>query len=102
MSALLNEFPSRTVQTEFGEFRLYMYEDHVQRDVHLALAHGPITDGHAFLWFACTCTDTLRDLVGVRTSTRAWTLRAAMERIAQAGSGVIVILRDHESPRRSG
>src|SRR3569623_58531 len=34
----------QTVQTEFGEFRLYMYEDHVQRDVHLALTHGPITD----------------------------------------------------------
>jgi 3,4-dihydroxy 2-butanone 4-phosphate synthase/GTP cyclohydrolase II len=27
----------------------------------------------------------------------AWTLRAAMERIARAGSGVIVILRDRES-----
>ena len=34
----------QNVQTEFGEFRLYMYEDHVQRDVHLALTHGPITD----------------------------------------------------------
>src|SRR5512135_2439796 len=32
----------QTVQTEFGEFRLYMYEDHVHRDVHLALAHGPL------------------------------------------------------------
>ncbi len=30
---------------------------------------------------------------------RAWTLRAAMERIARAGNGVIVILRDRESPR---
>jgi 3,4-dihydroxy 2-butanone 4-phosphate synthase/GTP cyclohydrolase II len=43
--------------------------------------------------------DTLRDLVGIRSPTRAWTLRAAMERVAHAGSGVIVILRDHESPR---
>src|SRR5580765_1335915 len=34
----------QNVQTEFGEFRLYMYEDHVQRDVHLALTHGPVTD----------------------------------------------------------
>jgi len=88
----------QTVQTEFGEFRLYMYEDHVQRDVHLAMAHGPITDATIPL-VRVHVADTLRDLVGVRSSTRAWTLRAAMERIAQAGSGVIVILRDHESPR---
>src|SRR3954451_2033043 len=88
----------QNVQTEFGEFRLYMYEDHVQRDVHLALTHGPITDSTVPL-VRVHVTDTLRDLVGVRTSARAWTLRAAMERVAQAGSGVIVILRDHETPR---
>ena len=43
--------------------------------------------------------DTLRDLLGVRGNARAWTLRAAMSRVAQAGNGVVVILRDNESPR---
>src|SRR5690606_36444964 len=28
------------VQTEFGEFRLYVYEDRVHHGVHFALAHG--------------------------------------------------------------
>src|SRR5262245_36372198 len=32
------------VRTEYGEFRLYAYEDHVQQVVHLALAHG-LLDG---------------------------------------------------------
>jgi 3,4-dihydroxy 2-butanone 4-phosphate synthase/GTP cyclohydrolase II len=41
--------------------------------------------------------DPLRDLLGIRADPLAWTLRAAMERIARAGSGVIVILRDRES-----
>lgn len=86
------------VQTEFGEFRLYLYEDHVQRDVHIALTHGPIDESSVPL-VRVHVTDTLRDLLGIRSPTRAWTLRAAMERIAHAGSGVIVILRDHESPR---
>jgi 3,4-dihydroxy 2-butanone 4-phosphate synthase/GTP cyclohydrolase II len=88
----------QNVQTEFGEFRLYLYEDHVHRDVHLALTHGPISDSCVPL-VRVHIADTLRDLLGVRAPTRAWTLRAAMSRIAQAGSGVIVILRDHESPR---
>src|SRR5579862_5091921 len=88
----------QSVQTEFGEFRLYMYEDHVHRDVHLALAHGPIGEPSVPL-VRVHIADTLRDLLGIRGPSRAWTLRAAMERIAHAGSGVIVILRDHESPR---
>lgn len=88
----------QNVQTEFGEFRLYMYEDHVHRDVHLALTHGPISETCVPL-VRVHIADTLRDLLGIRGHSRAWTLRAAMERIAQAGSGVIVILRDNESPR---
>jgi 3,4-dihydroxy 2-butanone 4-phosphate synthase / GTP cyclohydrolase II len=88
----------QNVQTEFGEFRLHMYEDHVHRDVHLALTHGPIGETSVPL-VRVHIADTLRDLLGIRGPSRAWTLRAAMERIAQAGSGVIVILRDNESPR---
>ncbi len=88
----------QSVQTEFGEFRLYMYEDHVHRDVHLALTHGPITESCVPL-VRVHIADTLRDLLGIRGPSRAWTLRAAMERVAHAGSGVIVILRDNESPR---
>jgi 3,4-dihydroxy 2-butanone 4-phosphate synthase / GTP cyclohydrolase II len=88
----------QSVQTEFGEFRLYMYEDHVHRDVHLALTHGPISESYVPL-VRVHIADTLRDLLGIRSATRAWTLRAAMERVAHAGSGVIVILRENESPR---
>src|SRR5215475_12491094 len=88
----------QNVQTEFGEFRLFMYEDHVHRDVHMALTHGPISDNCVPL-VRVHIADTLRDLLGIRGHSRAWTLRAAMERVAHAGSGVVVILRDNESPR---
>src|ERR1700678_845887 len=32
----------QTVSTAYGDFRLYCYEDHVNRDVHLALVHGDL------------------------------------------------------------
>lgn len=86
------------VETELGAFRLLAYEDHVHRDVHLALAHG-IVDGDAEPLVRVHVVDTLRDLIGVRSGDRAWTLRAALQRISQAGSGVAVILRSLESPR---
>ncbi len=86
------------VQTEFGAFRLLAYQDHVNRDVHLALVHGAIDDAAPPL-VRVHLTDTLRDLLGVTTERRAWTLRSAMARIAQHGSGIVIILREHESPR---
>ena len=88
----------QTVNTGLGEFRLYAYEDRVNQDVHLALARGRL-DGSDAPLVRVHLPDTLRDLVGVHGSQRAWTLREAMSRVAEAGNGVIVILRQQESPR---
>jgi 3,4-dihydroxy 2-butanone 4-phosphate synthase/GTP cyclohydrolase II len=80
----IERLSEQTVQTDVGEFRLYAYEDRVNQDVPLVRVHLP---------------DTLRDLVGVHFPKRPWTLRAVMKRIAEAGNGVVVILRQQESPR---
>jgi 3,4-dihydroxy 2-butanone 4-phosphate synthase / GTP cyclohydrolase II len=88
---------AQPVQTELGEFTLYAYEDRVSQDVHLALTRGKLRGEEPPL-VRVHVADPLRDLLGIRADPLAWTLRAAMERIARAGSGVIVILRDRESP----
>jgi 3,4-dihydroxy 2-butanone 4-phosphate synthase / GTP cyclohydrolase II len=88
----------QTVQTELGEFRLYAYQDDVNLEVHVALAHGRL-DGPDAPLVRVHVADTLRDLLGVRGTTRAWTLRAAMQRIVEAGNGVVVVLRQPESAR---
>jgi 3,4-dihydroxy 2-butanone 4-phosphate synthase/GTP cyclohydrolase II len=85
------------VETEFGEFRLYAYQDRVSDEVHVALVRGEIElDARPLV--RVHLADPLRDLLGIRADPRAWTLRAAMERIVRAGSGVIVILREREAP----
>jgi 3,4-dihydroxy 2-butanone 4-phosphate synthase / GTP cyclohydrolase II len=88
----------QSVQTELGEFRLYAYQDDVSLEVHLALAHGRL-DGPDTPLVRVHLADTLRDLVGVQGATRAWTLRAALQRIVEAGNGVVVLLRNQESAR---
>jgi 3,4-dihydroxy 2-butanone 4-phosphate synthase / GTP cyclohydrolase II len=88
----------RTIQTEFGEFQLHCYEDHVHRDLHLALTRGNL-QGSTLPLVRVHLADTLRDLIGVRVEQRAWNLRAAIARIAAEPSGVLVILREQESPR---
>jgi 3,4-dihydroxy 2-butanone 4-phosphate synthase/GTP cyclohydrolase II len=88
----------QVVQTELGEFRLYAYLDGVSQEVHVALAHGRLDAAPAPL-VRVHLADTLRDLLGLQGTARTWTLRAAMQRIVESGSGVIVVLRHQESPR---
>ncbi|HYM42470.1 MAG TPA: 3,4-dihydroxy-2-butanone-4-phosphate synthase [Steroidobacteraceae bacterium] len=91
----------QTVQTALGDFHLYAYQDRVSLEVHLALARGRL-DGPQPPLVRVHLPDTLRDLLGVRTAGRAWTLQAALARIAEAGSGVVVLLRQPETPAELG
>jgi 3,4-dihydroxy 2-butanone 4-phosphate synthase/GTP cyclohydrolase II len=88
----------QTVQTEFGEFRLYAYQDRASLEVHIALARGRL-DGVETPLVRVHLADTLRDLFGVQGAGRAWTLRAALQRIVEAGNGVVVVLRQQEPLR---
>ena len=86
------------VETAFGAFRLIAYEDHVSRNVHLALVKGDLTLPEPPL-VRVHVQDTLGDVVGVRSPELGWPLRSAMEQVASAGHGVVVLLHYGESPR---
>jgi 3,4-dihydroxy 2-butanone 4-phosphate synthase/GTP cyclohydrolase II len=88
----------QSVETEFGDFRLYAYRDCASLEVHLALAHGRL-DGPEIPLVRVHLPDTLRDLIAVRGTARAWTLHAAMRRIVEAGNGVVIVLRSQETAR---
>ncbi len=88
----------RSVDTEFGRFRLVAYEDHVNRTVHLALVRGELNPANAPL-VRVHLGETLRDVVGVRNPHQGWSLRDALRRIAADGNGIVVLLRGEEAPR---
>jgi 3,4-dihydroxy 2-butanone 4-phosphate synthase/GTP cyclohydrolase II len=87
----------RDIETEFGPFRLYCYEDHVNSTVHLALLRGdPMAQGAPLV--RVHLEDTVRDLIGEVEAGQSWSLRGAMQRIAREGAGIIVLLRPEQSP----
>lgn len=88
----------QAIETEFGEFQLICFEDHVNRNVHLALIKGDLGGGEPPL-VRVHLQDTLGDVVGIQSSRLGWPLRSAMRQISDAGRGVVVILRHDESPR---
>lgn len=87
----------RDVRTDFGPFRLHCYEDHVNGTVHLALVRGHLQSADAPL-VRVHLKDTVRDVVGAYEDGHSWSLRSAMGRVAREGTGVVVLLRPHESP----
>lgn len=85
--------------TEFGDFRVVAYHDDIDDKVHLALVKGEIRQDEPVL-VRVHVQESLLDLFTSAHRESAWTLRAALRRVAGEGSGVVVILNQPESPAR--
>lgn len=86
------------VETEFGPFTLYSYEDEVDKVVHLAMVKGDIKPEEPAL-VRVHVRNTLSDVMGVRHPEFGWPLNDALKHVAEAGSGVVVVLRKPETAR---
>jgi 3,4-dihydroxy 2-butanone 4-phosphate synthase/GTP cyclohydrolase II len=83
--------------TNYGEFRLTAYQDIVDNELHLALVMGSPSPERPIL-VRVHMQNSLCDLFESNKDC-GWPLRSAMRRIAEAGEGVIVVLRNHDTPR---
>ncbi|MGI9290237.1 MAG: bifunctional 3,4-dihydroxy-2-butanone-4-phosphate synthase/GTP cyclohydrolase II [Gammaproteobacteria bacterium] len=88
----------KTIETEFGEFQLVCYEDHISHNVHIALVKGNLDTGEPPM-VRVHLQDTLGDVLGVHNARQGWPLRDALKTIAEEGRGVIVLLKYAESGR---
>jgi 3,4-dihydroxy 2-butanone 4-phosphate synthase/GTP cyclohydrolase II len=86
----------RPVQTASGTFELVIYRDKPSGSVHLALVRGAISPDAETLVRVHEPTSLL-DLIDADRSAHSWTFPRALQTIAQAGSGVIVLLNCGES-----
>ncbi len=84
---------SKTVSTEFGEFQLHTFMDLIDDTVHYAMTRGDISEEVATL-VRVQPINLLRDLLGTRIEEAepGWSYRTAMQAIAEAGCGVVVLL----------
>ena len=78
------------LDSELGHFNLVTYRDSVEGDVHMALTLGQISADQPTLVRVHNM-EPLRDLFMVKQPGR-WSLRAAMAKVAEAGSGVVLLL----------
>jgi 3,4-dihydroxy 2-butanone 4-phosphate synthase / GTP cyclohydrolase II len=82
--------------TEYGDFRLYVYQDRHDDDLHLALVMGnPATDEPVLV--RVHSRNMLDDLLLSKRTDCTVPIREAMTKIAAEGRGVLVIIRQNEN-----
>ena len=79
------------VRTEYGEFQLHTYRDAIDNQLHLALVRGELHADTPTL--VRVHVENALDSIALKRDDAGWTLHTAMQRVAQEGTGVIVILR---------
>jgi len=91
----LNECP---LSTEWGRFTLYAYHDIVNDQLHWALVYGQV-DRQQEVLVRVHMEDMFSDLLMADSGNASWPLRAAMQRIAAEGAGIIVVIRARDDVR---
>jgi 3,4-dihydroxy 2-butanone 4-phosphate synthase/GTP cyclohydrolase II len=84
------------LSTEHGVFRAYAYLDSIDGAVHLALVMGEIRPDEPTL-VRVHMENPLGDLVDATIEGHHMSLRQGLQRVAQEGKGVVVILRQSEN-----
>lgn len=92
---------SREVRTKFGEFTMKTYRDLARDEKHFVLQKGTVVPGEPTL-VRVHLSSTARDVLSVERANAypAWTVPAAMEYIANEGSGVVVLIYHSEDADR--
>jgi 3,4-dihydroxy 2-butanone 4-phosphate synthase/GTP cyclohydrolase II len=86
------------VDTEFGPFTLYSFEDEVDKVLHFAMVRGEV-DPETPTLVRVHVRNALADMLGVRHAEFGWPLRDTLARVAREGRGVVVVLRKPEAAR---
>src|SRR5574340_191261 len=94
--SLVERVSERKVQTSHGEFNLIAYLDKTANEAHLALVKGDIKPGAETLVRVHEPLSAL-DFLDTASLEHSFSVHEAMQAIAAAGSGVIILLRRPET-----
>ncbi|MEM7020158.1 MAG: 3,4-dihydroxy-2-butanone-4-phosphate synthase [Pseudomonadota bacterium] len=87
----------KMVSTQHGDFEMHVYQDEIGEDVHIAMKVGDIQPEEPCM-ARVQSLNTLRDVIETQLPNNpgSWSLRAAQQRIAEEGKGVLVLLGNRE------
>ena len=93
---LVTRVAERIVQTPYGAFNLVAFHDATANETHLALVKGDVSQ-HESVMVRVHEPLSVFDLLDANSQHHSWSVPHAMKAIADAGVGVMVMLRRQES-----
>lgn len=85
------------VNTDHGQFVLHTYRDLLNGAIHLAMVKGNVVEDEPTL-VRVHVTSSVRDLLGTQPAEQAnWNIHRCLAKVAERGSGVVVLLAHGES-----
>jgi len=94
--ATLERISECALPTEFGDFRLYAYQDRNDANIHLAIVMGDVANDEPVL-VRVHARNLMDDIFSSTRSDCQMPVREAMKHIAEAGRGVLVLIRQEEN-----
>lgn len=94
--SVVKRIGERTMQTAWGEFRAVAYQDTASGSVHLALVHGDI-DGERETLVRVHEPTSILDALDHGTTGHSWGVGRALQAIAKAPAGVVVLMNCQSS-----
>lgn len=85
------------VNTDYGEFTLHSYKDLLAGDIHHAMVKGDVTAEDSTL-VRVHLSSAVRDLFSAQPfDTPGWNIQRCLAKVAEVGSGVVVLLAHQET-----
>ena len=92
----INLLDKTSIESEYGEFVLYAYEDTINGDVHIALVKGEINSQDEVL-VRVSQNNTLQDVMGINQFGSRLSFSQAMKKIDEEDKGVLLLLSHSET-----
>lgn len=95
----IEKISEKDITTDYGDFRMHSYRDHIYEDVHIALVKGDVYSLEPTI-VRVQPKNTLRDVLhATRPGYKgSWSVSASMAKIQDEGKGVLVLVGQHEEP----
>jgi 3,4-dihydroxy 2-butanone 4-phosphate synthase/GTP cyclohydrolase II len=93
----VEEVDARDIDTAYGPFRLHSFRDQLSRELHFALVRGDV-GGDTPSLVRVHVKNPLSDVLHWQRADLGLSVAEAMARIAEEGSGVVVVLSEPTSP----
>jgi 3,4-dihydroxy 2-butanone 4-phosphate synthase/GTP cyclohydrolase II len=96
LDSTIEAINEKTINNEFGEFKLIVWKDNVRDEYHFSLTKGDLSKVESPLVRVQT-QSILQDTLGIEDMGKNWSIRKSIERISKEEAGLFVLINHRDA-----